>query len=101
MKRLTPIAASTAVLGGLLLTPIAGASAATTATYTCQTLSNSTHGQVTGVQNCQASPGAATQRSFSGPVTLRSRQYGFSFFCTSGGQADIPNTVLANGCTSR
>jgi predicted MFS family arabinose efflux permease len=100
MKRLTPITAATAVLGGLLLTPLATASAAAMPTYTCQALSEDGHGKVMGVQNCQASQDAVAKGAFTGSTVLRSRQYGYSFTCTGGGQADIPDTVTANGCTS-
>jgi hypothetical protein len=101
MKRLTPIAAATAVLGGLLLTPFGAASAAGTPTYTCQELGENGHGTVMGVQNCQATQDAVANGAFTGSAVMRSRQYGFSFTCTDGGQADLPDTVTANGCTSR
>jgi predicted MFS family arabinose efflux permease len=101
MKRLTPITAATAVLGGLLLTPFATASAAAMPTYTCQELSENGHGKVMGVQDCQASQSAVAKGSFSGSTVLRSRQYGYSFTCTAGGEANIPDTVTANGCTTK
>jgi hypothetical protein len=101
MKHLAPITAATAVLGGLLLTPLASASAAATPTYTCRLLGENGRGKVMGVQDCQASQGAIAKGTFTGTSILRSRQYGFSFTCTAGGEADIPNTVVADGCTTR
>jgi len=99
MKRLTPITMATVALGGLLLAP--PAAAADTPTYTCQALGEDGHGQVMGVQDCQASSGAPTTGTFSQTSILRSRQYGYSFTCSAGVEADIPNTVTAAGCTSR
>jgi hypothetical protein len=100
MKRLTPITMATVALGGMLLIPAAAADAADTPTYTCQALGEDGHGMVTGVQNCQATSGATTTGSFSGTAIMHSRQYGFSFTCTSGGEANVPDTVTADGCTT-
>jgi hypothetical protein len=100
MKRLTPITMATFAFGGLLLAPPVAA-AADTPTYTCQALGEDGHGQVMGVQDCQASSGAPTTGTFSQTSILRSRQYGFSFTCTAGVEANVPNTVTADGCTSR
>jgi hypothetical protein len=99
MKRLTPITMATVVLGGLLVTPLAAASAADTPTYTCRSLGEDGHGMVMGVQDCQASSGAITTGTFTGTSIVRSRQYGFSFTCTAGGEANIPDTVTVDGCT--
>lgn len=101
VKRLTPITVAAFAFGGLLLTPFAAASAAGTPTYTCQALSENGHGRVMGVQDCQASQGAVTKGAFTGSSVMRSRQYGYSFTCTAGGEADTPDTVTANGCTSK
>ena len=98
MKRLTPITMATVALGGLLLAPPAAASAAETPTYTCQALGEDGHGKVMGVQDCRVSSGGVTTGSYSGTVIMRSRQYGFSFTCTGGVEANIPNTVTADGC---
>lgn len=97
MKRLTPIAMATVALGGLVVAPATAASAAT-ATYTCQALGENGHGMVTGVQDCTASAGATASGHFSGTAVVRSRQYGFSFTCTGGVEADLPNTLIAHGC---
>jgi hypothetical protein len=101
MKRLTPITMATVALGGLLLAPPVAASAADTPTYTCQTLGEDGHGTVMGVQDCRASSGAITAGSSTGTVIVRSRQYGYSFTCTAGVDANIPDTVTADGCTSQ
>jgi hypothetical protein len=101
MKHLTPITMATVALGGLLVTPLAAASAADTPTYTCQVLGEDGHGKVMGVQDCRASSGAITAGTSTGTAVVRSRQYGFSFTCTAGVEANIPNTVTADGCTSR
>jgi hypothetical protein len=101
MKRLAPIIAATAVLGGLPLAPLAPASAAGTPTYTCQAVGEDGRGKVMGVQDCRASQGAITNGPFTGTSIVRSREYGFFFSCTAGGEADIPRTVEADGCTSR
>ena len=101
MKRLTPITMATVAFGGLLLAPPVAASAAATPTYTCQNLGEQGHGMVTGVQDCTASSGAIRSGSFDGTAVVRSRQFGFSFTCTAGIDANLPNTLTANGCTSR
>lgn len=97
MKRLTPITMATVALGGLLVAAPAAA-AADTPTYTCQSLGEDGHGMVMGVQDCRASAGAATSGTSTGTVIMRSRQYGFSFTCTAGVEANIPDTVTAEGC---
>jgi hypothetical protein len=97
MKHLTPIIMATVALGGLLTLP-AAASAADTPTYTCQSLGEDGHGKVMGVQDCRASSGAITSGTFTGTAIVRSRQYGYSFTCTGGVEANIPNTVTADGC---
>ncbi len=101
MKRLTPITMATVVFGGLLLAPLAAASAAGTPTYTCQALGEDGHGKVMGVQDCRASSGASTTGTFNGTSIVRSRQYGYFFTCTAGGEANIPNTVTVDGCTTQ
>jgi hypothetical protein len=101
MKGLTPITMATVALGGLLLTPPAAASAADTPTYTCQVLGEDGHGKVMGVQDCQASSGAITKGTSAETSIVRSRQYGDTFTCRAGVAANIPNTVTADGCTSR
>lgn len=100
MKGLTPITMTAIAFGGLLVTPLAAASAADTPTYTCQALGEDGHGKVMGVQNCQASSGAVTSGPYTGTAIMRSRQYGYSFTCTDGVEANIPDTVTADGCTS-
>ena len=101
MKRLTPITMVTVAAGGLLVTPLAAASAATTPTYTCQSLAEDGHGKVMGVQDCRASSGAITTGTFTGTAIVRSRQYGYFFTCTAGVEANLPDTIAADGCTSR
>jgi uncharacterized membrane protein len=98
MKRLTPITMATVALGGLLLAPATAASAADTATYTCQSLGEDGHGMVMGVQDCRASAGAITSGTSTGTAIVRSRQYGYSFTCTGGVEANVPDTVTAHGC---
>ncbi|HEX6468729.1 MAG TPA: hypothetical protein VF069_06490 [Streptosporangiaceae bacterium] len=101
MNPLTPITMATVALGGLLLAPPATAAAADTPTYTCQSLGEDGHGTVMGVQNCRASSGAVTNGTFTGTSVMRSGDYGYFFTCTAGGEANIPDTVTADGCTGR
>ncbi|HEU5157684.1 MAG TPA: hypothetical protein VFU43_11880 [Streptosporangiaceae bacterium] len=101
MKRLTPITMATVAFGGLLLAAPTAAAAAETPTYTCQSVGEDGQGTVMGVQDCQASSGAVTTGTFTGTSVVRSSQYGFSFTCTGGGRADVPDTVTVDGCTSR
>lgn len=100
MRPLTPITMATVALGGLLLAPPATASAADTPTYTCQALGEDGQGTVMGVQDCTASSGAVRDGTSAETVVLRSRQYGYSFTCTAGVDANLPNTVTADGCRS-
>jgi hypothetical protein len=101
MKRLTTITMATVAFGGLLLAPPATASAAATPTYTCEVLGEDGHGMVMGVQDCQASSGAIAKGAFNETAIVRSRLFGDSFTCTAGVAANIPNTVTADGCTSK
>jgi uncharacterized membrane protein len=101
MKPLTPITMVTVALGGLVLAAPAPAAAAATPTYTCQVLGEDGHGKVTGVQDCRASSGAVTAGTSTETAIVRGSLFGDRFTCTAGVVANIPDTVTADGCTSR
>ncbi|WP_242903389.1 hypothetical protein [Actinomadura terrae] len=92
------IALGTATIGLLALAPLGPvASADDIPTYTCE-FTQEDSGVVRGSTACHASDGAVVQGGYVGPSVVRGFK-GPSYDCQVGGVADVPEFVVAFGCT--